>query len=72
MKLLTSIFLIILYLYSLIFIIFMVLFGCLARIFYNPGDLFLCFRLTLLVNQIKEIYEVLPRVNSFISVYRRL
>ncbi len=62
----------IVYLYAVIFVIWVQLIGLLFRFFYNPFDLFLLFKLPLLGNLMKEIYESIPRISPFVNICRRV
>ena len=72
MRIIKSILVGVCYLYLIIFIIFVLLLGYLARFLDSPGDILLCFRLPLLGNQIKEIYEKIPSFSTVIACCRRV
>lgn len=59
-----------------IYIVTLILFGYilsyLARFLERPEDLRLLFDLPLLVNQIKELNEIIPRYSSFVIGSRRV
>lgn len=63
---------IVIWLYAVVFMLWVNLIGLIARLLTSPEDIFLIFRLTLLVNQIKEIYESIPGFNFARNFYRRM
>jgi hypothetical protein len=63
---------IVVWLYVVIFMLWIQLLGLLFRLLSNPEDLLFAFNVTLLLNQIKEIYASIPGIDFASNFYRRL